>query len=210
MKIVVFGATGGTGREVVAQALAAGHEVTAVARDPSRLGPARDRLRAARVALGDADSLDRGIAGQDVVLSALGLPGLRASLRPMDFYRSSAEAITAAMRRCGVRRFVGITSEGVADSRTTPLLYRWVLKPILRHKYEDMGRMEEAIRASGLDWVIVRPSGLTDGPHTGRYRIGERGSLPHAARISRADVADCMVRMATADEYLKSTIAVSY
>jgi biliverdin reductase / flavin reductase len=208
MKIVVFGATGRTGRELVEQALASGHEVTAVARQPSRLGRPTDRFQTAQVDLSDAGSIDRCVGGQDVVLSCLGVTGIRASLRPMTFYRDSAAAIVAAMQRNGVRRLVVLSSVGVLRDPTAPIWYRWILKPLLRHKYADMQRMEDVIRSSGLDWVIIRPGRLTDGELTGHYRVGNDGTLPHVGDVTRADVAGLMLRVITTDEFLHRAVAV--
>ena len=121
MKIVVFGATGRTGRELVEQALASGHEVMAAARRPSRLGRPGDRFRTAQVDLSDAGSIDRCVEGQNAVLSCLGVAGILASLLPMTFYRDSAAAIVAAMQRDGVRRLAILSSVGFLRAPTAPI-----------------------------------------------------------------------------------------
>ncbi|WP_422927531.1 NAD(P)-dependent oxidoreductase [Singulisphaera sp. PoT] len=191
------------------RALAGGHEGTAAARRPSRLGRPGGRFRTAQVDLSDAGSIDRGVAGQDVVLSCLGVAGILASLRPMTFYRDSAAAIVAAMQWGGVRRLVVLLSVGVLRNPMAPIRYRWLLRSLLRHKYADMQPMEDVIRGSGLDWAVIRPGRLTDGDLTGHCRVGNDGTLPHVGDLTRANVADLVLRAITNDEFLRRAVAVS-
>jgi putative NADH-flavin reductase len=191
-KLLVLGATGGTGRSVVEQAVAAGFTVTVLARNPDALPDAR----AVRVVTGDLvrDSavLDAALPGQDAVISALGVGTSFTSGRLIS---QSAPPIVASMRRHGVRRLIFTSAFGVgATRRDTPLLPRLFIATLLRDVYADKQRGEEAILTSDLDWTIVYPAGLTDGPRTGRYRVGERLSLRGFPRISRADVADFLLR----------------
>ena len=210
MKLVVFGGSGRTGEQVVLQALAAGHDVTAVGRSPDRFALADERLRVVQGDALDPASFTGLLRGQDAVISALGVTGFRKSLRPMSFYRDTAQAIARAMQEQGVRRILAVTSVGVVRDPTTPLWYRAIVRPLLRHKYADMRRLEQVIRGSGLDFTIVRPVQLVNASLTRRYRVGSDGNLPQGTSISRADVADFMVRHVSDHGFYHRTVAPSY
>jgi putative NADH-flavin reductase len=188
MKLTVFGATGATGRQVLTQALAAGHQVTAVARRPEALEELP--LRTVRAEL--ADPLDEAVAGADAVLSALGGPAGRA---PTTVYSAGVTAITAAMGRAGVRRIVAVSAVPVAPPTTT--MERRVVYPLLHRFfggcYRDMAVMEELLAAGDRDWTVFRPPRLTDKPGTGRYRTAVDEVLPGAATLPRADLAAAML-----------------
>lgn len=210
MKIMLFGASGRTGQQVLLQALALGHDVTAVVRQPGNFRLAYNRLT---VTTGDAlrpESFASALVGQDVVISVLGVTGLHNSLRPMTFHANTAHGIIAWMKKHRVARFIGVTSVGVLDDPTTPLWYRAVVKPLLRHKYADMRRMEQLVCGSGLDWTLVRPVRLIDGSLTQHYRIGADGTVAHGTAISRADAADFLVRRAIENSYVNRAVALSY
>lgn len=210
MKIMIFGASGGTGGQLLLQALAAGHTVTAVVRDPDRFTIRYDRLHVVAGDALDPPSFTKALAGQDAVVSALGVTGFINSLQPMTFHVDTARAITSEMRRQGVGRLVAITSVGVLHDPTTPIWYRAIVRPLLRHKYADMRGMEEVIATAGLDWTIIRPVRLADGPLTQCYRIGENGNLPNGGAISRADVADFIVRYIDDPGCRDRAVALSY
>ena len=193
MKIVVFGATGGTGRPLVEQALERGHEVSAVARDPAAFPVARDRLTVLRGNVLDRASVGRAVDGQDAVLSAVGT-GFH--LRRTTLYSEGTMTVVRAMEERGVPRLVLVSTAGLnGKDPAFPLWYRLLLKPLLldRVKYGDMALMEEEVRASALDWTVVRPGGLTDGPPTGEYRVGSDRLPEGGAEISRADLAHFML-----------------
>lgn len=206
MRLAILGATGGTGQQLLQQALAKGHQVTAIVRRPTAIALIHERLR---VVSGDAlqpDSLTSTLQGQDAVLSVVG----RSSFRPMSFYRQSARSITEQMQKAGVERLVCLTSVGVLDKPVGPWWYLWFIKPLLGYIYEDMRQMEQIIQQSGLAWTIVRPSRLFDGKRKGHYRVGSSGELAHAYSISRADVADCMLAQLDTEAHWQQTIAVAY
>jgi putative NADH-flavin reductase len=189
MRLVVFGSTGGTGREIVAQALARGHDVTAFARDPSKLGPPRERLFVVKGDVLDAPAVAQAVRGQDAVLSALGVSGGS----PSTLCSQGVRNILEAMRRTGVRRLVCESAYGASESRSWGAYARF-LRIFIRGIMKDKDRMEEIVRASDADWVIVRPPILTNGPRTGTYRIGEDLRLASwFPKVSRADVADWML-----------------
>jgi biliverdin reductase / flavin reductase len=210
MRVLVFGASGRTGRELLLALLARGHDVTAVVRRPDRFGLSYDRLRVTEGDVLQPQGFEAALAGQDAVLSALGVTGFLNSLRPMLFYQRSAQAMIEAMGRHGVRRLVVVSSVGVLDDPSAPFWYRTTVKPLLRHKYRDMTRMEREIAASALDWTVVRAARLVPGPLTQRYRIGRDGTLPDVTRISRADLADFVAAQASDRTLAGHAVAISY
>ena len=196
MKLVILGASGGCGRELVAQAAARGHDVTAVARPSSALSlPAG--VRACRGEIVDRGLLAEAFRGQDAVLSALGLrlPGLSPFARAEvpDLLSRSSPLIVDAMREAGVRRLLAISAGGVGDSYARmPGVFKLFIKlTALRRAYVELEAMERIFFASGLDVCCCRPTGLTDGPATGRVVVAER--LRGRATIPRADVAAWML-----------------
>lgn len=206
MRVAILGATGGTGRELLQQALHKGHQVTVIVRRPSAISLTHERLRVVRGDVMKPDSLASALQGQDAVLSVVG----KSSFRPMTFYRQSARHITEQMEKVGVERLVCLTSVGVLDKPVGPWWYLWLIKPLLKYIYDDMRHMEQTIQASGLIWTIVRPSRLFDGQRKGHYRVGSSGELTQAHSISRADVADCMLAQLDSQEYWQQAIAVAY
>ncbi|NRQ35480.1 SDR family oxidoreductase [Nonomuraea sp. NN258] len=195
MKLTVFGATGGTGLQLVRQALDLTHEITAVVRDPARL-PAelRPRVDVVRADVMDPGAIISAIEGRDAVVCALGPRGTG----PTTVHSAATRSIVAAMERAGVRRVLSVGAAGmVADAGDDPFT-RYVLKPlvlqrILRHSFGDLAVAERLLRQSRLDWTIVRPSRLTDSGRTNRYRTAKDVNLRFGFLTSRADLADCVL-----------------
>lgn len=209
MKLLIFGSTGRTGRELVMQALEAGHDVTAFARDPAKLEIDHDRLTAVKGDISDPASIHRAMPGHDVVLSALGSPGLGKS----NMLSEGTRHIISAMASAGVNRLIFESSIGIGDSRDHAGVFaRWIFFPlILRNIFADKEIQERIIMESSLDWIIVRPGRLTNGPRTGTYRQGDEiNAAAVGGSISRADTAEFMLRQLTNDTYLRQTPAVSY
>lgn len=210
MKVLVLGATGGTGREVVTQALRQGHDVTAFVRDPRKMTSPDRRLRVAvGSATDDEGAVARAVSGQDVVVSAL---GRRTSFRSSGLIARSMRVIVPAMESQGVKRLIVVSAYGVGDSgRDAPLLPRLMYGLLLRDIFADKKAGEDYLRRSDLDWTLVYPVALTNGPRTGTYRVGERlelrGILP---RISRADVADFILAQLGSAAYRRKVAVVAY
>ncbi len=209
MKITIFGSTGGTGRELVRLGLDYGHTVTAFVRDKAKLADMRnDQLRVVQGDVLDPGTVLEGIAGQEAVLSAIGAGRVRTRLR-----EHGTTIIMKAMELAGVKRLVSLSSLGIGDSRgNLPFVVKFVIFPtVLRHTMADHERQERVIRQSNLDWTIVRPGYLTDGPLTGTYLHGfsvtERNLK---GRISRADVADFMLKQLEDSGYVHETPGLSY
>jgi putative NADH-flavin reductase len=250
MNLLVLGATGGTGRALVEQALQQGHVVTAFARDPAKVRIKHERLRVAQGNILDYGSLESAVKGQDVVVSALGvgvpvgavvlvaiacqvvariaglsgplawlirlgipLLALLAAQRRTTTLSEGTKIVIRAMEKLGVRRFICESSLGVGDSKgQLGFIYNWLLIPLfLRNIFVDKEAQEKVIGDSNLDWVIVRPGALTNGPRTGKYHswVGPEDKSIRR-RISRADTADFMLRQLSEDGYLGKAPAVSY
>lgn len=194
MKLTVLGATGGVGRHVVSHALADGHQVTAVARNPDRLELTHRNLTVARADALDAGSLKTVVDGADAVLSGIGQAGRRDPLHPAS---TSARAATEAMTATGTRRIVVVSAaplnrSGAGDPWFTRRAFYPVLWRLFREVYTDLEQMETVLADSGLDWTAVRPPRLLDGEGTGRYRHAVEAS-PGGSSIRRADVARAML-----------------
>ncbi len=210
MRLLVIGATGGTGLQILMQALERRHDVTAFVRTPAKLGVTHARLRIAQGDVMDAESLDRAMPGHDAVLCAL---GHKKWMLPSHTLSSGTRNIVRAMETCGVRRLVVETALGVGDSAGRLGLYYtlFTIPFVLPFYWYDKGRQERVVRESDLDWVIVRPGQLTNGRKRGTYRCGPRvGSYLWSVRISRADTADFMLNQLGDTPYLRTAVGVCY
>ena len=206
--VLVLGATGGTGRQVVAQALEQGHVVTAFLRDASKLSFTSDRLR---VVIGlvtdDEPALTMAVRGQDAVISAL---GIGKSFAPHGLIAESVPRIVRAMENEGVRRLIFTSAFGVGETiRDVPLIPQLFIRTLLRDVYNDKEAGEIPLVNSGLDWTLVYPTGLSDGPATGKYRVGERLALRGFPRIARPDVAAFLVGQINDATYLRKRVLIS-
>lgn len=201
MKLVVLGASGGCGKELVKQALARGHQVTAVVRAATSYEPPAG-AEVARGEVFDAAFLTATFRGHDAVLSGLGLrlPGLSpfAKAEVPDLLSRSSPVVVEAMRAAGVARLVAVSAGGVGESYAwMPGVFKMFIKlTALRKAYAELEVMERVLFASGLDVTCCRPTGLTDGPATGAVKVATR--LTGRATISRADVAAWMLDRAEA------------
>lgn len=250
MKLLVFGATGGTGGRLVQQALEQGHVVTAFARDPAKIHLVHPNLRVVRGDILQADTVETAMAGQDAVVSALGirLPvgivilivlACQIIVRTVALSRPAAlfvevgvpilailllsrrntiisegtQHIVRAMEQAGIKRFVCESSLGVGDSRwRLGIIHNLIAMPLfLRNILADKVAQEQIIASSDLDWVIVRPAALTNGPQRNVYRAGsDVGHWFFPSRISRSDVATFMLKQLTDGEYLRQTPGLAY
>ncbi|WP_431957065.1 NAD(P)-dependent oxidoreductase [Nocardia lijiangensis] len=207
MKIAVFGATGTVGRLVVEQALEQGHEVTAFTRNSAGITQRHERLRVVEGDVFDTHQAERAVAGQDAVVIALG-DGRKGLVR-----FGGTKSVVEAMHRTGVKRLICQSTLGVGDSRDN-LNFLWkhlLFGMLLRRAYNDHIAQEEYVRASNLEWTIVRPSAFTDGPRTGSYRRDFPGSERGLTlKISRADIADFLLEQLTDSTYLHRTPGISH
>ncbi len=206
--VLILGATGGTGRQLVAQALERGLTVTALVRDPSRLTIAHPRLTVVRGNVLDPESVAAAMGGQDAVLSAL---GHKRFYPPNRILSEGTRNVLRAMEAHGVSRLVCQTSLGIGDSAGRLGIYYtfFTIPVVLPFYYWDKTRQERLVASSPAEWVIVRPGLLTNGPKSGQYRHGPRiGSFFWTMRISRADVAEFMLNQLESDTYLRAAPGV--
>jgi uncharacterized protein YbjT (DUF2867 family) len=206
MNILVVGSTGPQGREVVAQALAAGHAVRALARKPSALQPVQG-LEVVRGDVFDQPSLDAATQGQDAAVVILGV-SFAAARKPTNVFSQGTRNLITALKPASVRRLIVVSSFGVGDSRRDArLLERAFFSLALLGAYADKELQEQAVRESGLDYTIVRPARLTMGAGTGRYtaRIGP-GPVP--SPVARADVARFILDALRERQYVGQTVSL--
>jgi putative NADH-flavin reductase len=204
MKLVVFGATGKSGRQIVEQALADGHEVTAFARNRAAISINHPKLKVVQGDALDASAVSQAIAGQDAVLFAIGIN--RRST--MTVCTDATRNIIAGMKEHGVRRFICLSAYGASETKDTAL-YSKVLRAFIGKRVEDKDRQEELLRASDLDWVLVRPPLLTNGARRGRYLVGADIPIKLFSSVSRADVAEFMLKQLTDDTYLRQAPTIT-
>ena len=208
--VLIVGATGGTGRQLVAQALKRGYAVTAFVRDPSRLQLDHPQLTVIQGDVLDYSSVEAAMRGQEAVLSAL---GHKRFFYPTRILSKGTHNILRAMEAHGVPRLICETSLGIGDSvgRMGLLFTFFVIPAILPFYFWDKTRQERMIARSNVEWVIVRPGMLTNGNMRGRYRHGRRvGSFFWTVRISRADVADFMLNQMVSNTYLRAAPGVCW
>ena len=206
MKLVVLGATGGIGLEVVSQALERGHSVTAFVRSAERLKSVAGKIALIEGDLLSSGELARVLEGQDAILSSFGArePVTKADSTLM---RRFAAALTTAMTQARSRRVIVVSVAFLFKDSVIPPAYL-VGRLLFPYTVADASAMEDIFRQDGLDWTIVRPPELTDKPRTGKYRVRE-GHLPRFGfKISRADVADFMIRTAENRAWVGKIIGV--
>lgn len=208
MRLTIFGATGRTGQHLLGQAVQAGHEVTVLVRDPTKLKVQSPHMRVLTGTLDDSIQVEQAISGAEAVISVLG----PTRNEPTYEITAAIEVIIATMKKQGVRRLIVSAGAGVSDPNDAPrLINRFisiVLKLLARYVYEDMVKVVDRVRASGLDWTVVRVPMLTDKPGTGNVRVGYVG-MGVGARITRSDMADFMLRQLTDVTYLLKAPAIS-
>ena len=204
MNIMIVGATRGIGRQLLDQALASGHTVTALVRDPQRLAAQHERLKVVKGDIRDPDSIAPAMAGQDAACCTIGVkaPWIRVTV-----FSEGTRNLLQAMKKTGVRRLICVTGIGAGDSKGHGgflydcVFYPFVLSPI----YADKDRQESLIRASDVDWTIVRPGFLTNGPLTENYRVLTNLTGVTAGWISRADIAHFILKELASNQYMGQT-----
>jgi len=221
MKLTIFAATGGVGRQALEQAVAAGHDVTAVVRNPKKLSR-EVRVVTADLAAPDPAALESAVKGADAVLSGLG----PRSASEAGIAGQGTRAIVQAMKATNVRRIVVVSAAPIgtvpSPGRPNPPkhdpgdgffvrnLFSPLIKAALRKHFADLALMEDVLRDSGLDWTVVRPPRLTEKTVTGRYRTAYGQNLRRGLFVSRADVAHLMLRVLRQPETVKQAIGIAY
>ena len=209
MKLLVIGATRGIGRCLVEHSLGEGHEVTALVRKPDALGLQSERLAVIKGDILDANSVNQAMDGQDAVCTAIGIGPTR---KPVMVFSEGIRIVIAAMQTTGTRQLACITGIGSGDSKNHGgFFYDRIINPLLlKTIYEDKDREEAVVRASDVEWVIIRPGFLTNGPLTGNYRAITDLSGVTAGKISRMDVAHFVLTELAEKKYVKQTPLLTY
>jgi putative NADH-flavin reductase len=212
--ILIIGAAGGIGRQCVEVALAQGHHVTAVVRNPSKLAITHDHLKVVKGDINDPGSFAKYLKNIDVAISAIGVSGGLGSDKPTTLYSRGAAHLLQAVEKAQVPRAFFISASALEVSPVIPfftrLIVKYVIQKLLKHMYADLRVMENVIKMSNVNWTIIRPPQLTDKPLTSKYRIAINTFLKSCLKISRADVAHFMIRHITDEDTYKATVEISY
>jgi len=211
MKLTLFGATGATGKQLVEQALAAGNQVVAFARNPSKISTSHERLTIVQGELTDKAAIERDIHGAGAVISVLGPhPGEDRQSRPLT---QGMQNILAAMQKTGIRRLIILSTPSASDPNDLPEFKIKVLvgliKFAMRPAYEEIVGVARLVRESGIDWTIVRVSMLNNNPGTGKIRAGYLGKRQVGTNLSRADLAGFLLGQVQDTTWLRQAPAIS-
>lgn len=207
MRILVTGATGRVGREVVKQALSRGHEVIALSRSASKLDIQDARLQKVDADVREENSVIPLLGGVDAVIHSVGIGASKASTT---IYSQGAHSIIAGMMQYGVKRFVAVSSQAANVWANQPLYAKLILLPILQHlfgaTYDDMRRMERVLWESSVNWTQVRSPYISGKPPKGRYRFSNVAVLPHYRSITVADMATALLDIAARDDLSRQDV----
>ncbi len=209
MKLLIFGATGGTGSQLVQQSLEKGYIVTAFVRNPAKLNIEHANLKIVQGDVMDSTSVEQALQGQDAVVCVLGAGNnMNSSIRSQ-----GTQQIIQGMEKAGVKRFICQSTIGAGDSwENLNFFWKYIMFGfLLRKPFADHQQQENYVKQSRLDWTIIRPGAFVEGNRTGNYRHGFPGNdKTSQLKISRADVADFILKQLTDDGYLGKTPALSY
>jgi putative NADH-flavin reductase len=209
MKLLIIGATRGIGYQLLEQALQAEHIVTVLVRYPQKMPKQHERLRIIQGDILDLTAVQTAMNGQDAICVTI---GTGVTWRPVTVFSQGTRNVLEAMHQLGVRRLIVITGIGAGDSKGHGgFLYDWLFKPLLlKTIYEDKDRQESLIKNSEIDWTIIRPGFLTNGPLTKKYRVITNLEDVTASKISRADVAHFILEELATNHYLRQAPLLTY
>ena len=205
MKLIVFGATGKIGLEIVKQSLAQEHEVTAFVRDPAKMTLEKDHFRLITGDVFDFAAVVQAVQGQDAVICSLGTN----SLGKTTVRSAGTDNIIKAMAKKQIKRLLVVSAMGIGESWSTlSTTNKIFFNTVLRNTRKDHEKQETLVKESSLDWTIVRPSGLTDTAKTETYDVGENITAK-TSRIARADVAHFIVKEMTDDAFVCKAVTIT-
>ncbi len=209
MKILIIGASRGIGKALMEEALKDGHKVRVLARHPDRLESTDSRLDLVQGDVRDLQSVKEAAQDMEIVCSCIGVP---ITFKAVDLFSVAAANLVKVVGQQPTLKLIAVTGIGAGDSKGHGgFLYDRIFKPLfLKSIYEDKDREEEIIAAGDIDWLIVRPAGLTNGPRTGNYRIINDLEGTTAKRISRRDVADFILCQAAQPSHFGKTPLITY
>lgn len=208
MRILIFGATGGTGRFLVKQGLEKGYTITAFVRDLNGLKIKHKNLSIIQGNVLNAEDVENAVKGQNVVISVLGNKASSALWKPNTIISDGVRNIISGMKKYKVKRLLFVASFGVNEEIFLP--EKIVIKTVLKSIFADIPKQEQLIKKSGLDWTLVHPARLVDTPGTGEYNMGEHLPLGLFSKISRADVADFLLKNVDSTNFICKTVTISY
>jgi uncharacterized protein YbjT (DUF2867 family) len=215
VKVIVFGSSGGTGMATMRALVAAGHDVTAFARDPTKL-PSSPAIRPVRGDVMNAAEVAVAVPGHDLAIVSLGnsqnpfamMFGARRTT-PANVCEAGTRHIVAAMQAAGMARLLVVSAFGIGDTKARlPFAFKLFYRTVLREHMADKEKQEELVKSSGLDWTLVQPVGLTDGPCTNNWLADTQGVI-RKQQMSRADVAAFLVSLVASTAYSRATVALS-
>ncbi len=212
MNILLFGATGGTGKEILAKLLGANHQVAALVRNPENLKDISEhqRLNIIRGSIHNPDTYQKAMNNCDLVISAL---GTGTSRKPTEVYSKGGQQIISAMRKANKKRLITLTAGAFdpTDPATQNFIVKYIVQPLFKNIYADMRRWETILENSkDIDWTIVRPSRLTNGKEKGNYRVGLNHCPKRGSKISRKDLADFIVKQLDNETYVRQKAVIAY
>ncbi len=209
MKILVIGASRGIGLETLKLGLAMGHEMSALVRNPENISLEDEHLSIVRGDILDRESVDKAVRGQDAVCISVGIKPTR---KPTSVFSEGTKNVVDSMRAQSCKVLLCVTGIGAGESRGHGgFMYDKIFNPLfLKTIYEDKDRQEMIVRQSGLDWTIVRPGFLTNGPKTGKYRVLKDLSGVKSGKVSRADVAEFILKESSERKYAGHAILLTY
>ncbi|MEO8821539.1 MAG: SDR family oxidoreductase [Ginsengibacter sp.] len=211
IKIIVFGATGDTGSEVVKQGLEKGYQITAIVRTPSEFDLKHKHLKVMKGDVLQPTTFEKEISGNDAVISCL---GNGSSTKPTTVYSIGTKNIISAMNNAGVKRLICMSAKDLDADKEMGFFRRIFIKQIfqkiMKETFSDMRLMEKEVEASNIDWTIMMPPRLKNKPRTGKYRIAVNSYLTHSETIARADVAAYMLSIIKSRKTFKSKVDIAY
>lgn len=208
MRILVFGATGGTGKQVISQGLEQGYAMTAFVRNPALLATNHKKLAIIQGNILHAKEVTDAIQGHDGIISTLGNKTSTAFWQASTIISDGLKNIVQGMHTNRVKRLIFVTSFGVVSEIFLP--QKVFIKVVLKNIFADIPLQEKIIKESGLDWTIVRPGRLTAGEKIGKYTVGEHIPIGVFSHISRADVADFLLKNVTTTKYMHTSVTIRY
>jgi putative NADH-flavin reductase len=208
MNILIFGATGGTGRYLVTQGLKKGHHITAFVRNPKKLIIKNKNLSFVQGDVLNIKDVQEAVRGQDVVISVLGNKTSDALWKSNTIISDGVRNIISAMKKYKVKHLLFVASFGVNEKIFLP--EKLFIRIILKNIFADIPKQEELIKKSSLDYILVHPSRLINGSRTGKYKAGENLPIGLFSKISRADVADFLLKNINVSPYIRKTVTISY
>lgn len=210
MKVFLFGATGGTGHEVLIKLLEQKHQVIVLARNPDALSISDKNLKVVKGSIYNPETWQGELAKCDLVISAL---GAGASRKPTDIYSKGGQQIISAMRKTNKKRIITLTAAAFdpTEPQYNSFLLKYIVRPLFHNIYSDMQQWEAILENSkDIDWTIVRPSRLTNGQEKDNYRVQQNHCPKGGGKISRKDLADFITKQINSDKYIHQKVAIAY